>query len=276
MTTLLHLARASEWEEGKRSRSYAPPSLAQEGFIHCSFPYQLCGAANRHLAGAEDLILLSIDGERLKAEVRLEGAHEHAELFPHVYGPIHPEAVFAERPLSPRTDGLFALDDGRVVVGTLDHIYLTVSDLARARRFYDAVMDCLGFRTTLRPIGGDDHVHYFNRVMQISLRRAHSEAAHDPYAPGLHHLCLQVADRAMVDLVAERLRGLGVAAVAPRIYPEYSPDYYATFFEDPDGLRFEVVARRALREEVARRFGELRPVVDPIAELHARERGPAK
>lgn len=271
MTTLLHLARRDEWEAGKRDQRYAPASLAQEGFIHCSLPHQVCGAANRHLAGADDLVLLSLDGTRLASEVRLENTTGGSELFPHVYGPIHPDAVFAERPFPCRPDGLFAFDDDRVRVVGLDHVYLTVSDLTRARHFYDPVMDCLGYRLVERPIGGDNHVHYFNRVMQISLRPARSKGAHDPYAPGLHHLCLQVADRAMLDLLAARLRGLGVDATPPRTYPEYSADYYATFLEDPDGLRLEVVARRSLREEVARRFDELRPVIDPVSDLRARD-----
>ena len=267
MTTLLHLARLLDWEEGKRAGRYAPASLADEGFVHCSLPHQLCGAANRHLSGAQDLVVLSIDAARLDSEVKLEDTTGGGELFPHVYGPISPDAVFAQRPFPPRPDGLFAFDDDRVQVGALDHLYLTVSDLPRARRFYDPVMDCLGFRMGDRPIGGDAHVHYFNRVMQISLRPAHSKQLHDPYAPGLHHVCLQLADQAMLDLVAERLRGLGVALSSPALYPQYSSDYYATFFEDPDGLRFELVARRSHRELVAARFDELRPVINPVADL---------
>ncbi|MDD9942172.1 MAG: DUF952 domain-containing protein [Myxococcales bacterium] len=265
MTVLMHLARATEWQQGKRTGSYAPPSLEQEGFIHCSLPHQLCGAANRYMRGASDLWLLSIDGTQLASEMRWENTVGGEELFPHVYGPIDPSSVFAARPFRPRADGMFAFDDDSVVVGAVNHIYLTVSDLARARRFFDPVMDCLGFRIGVRPIGGDDHVHYFNRVTQVSLRPARSPAPHDPCAPGLHHLCLQVTDREAVDRVATRLQGLGVAATAPAVYAEYSADYYATFFEAPEGMRFEVVARRARRDEIARRFSSLPPVVNPLA-----------
>jgi hypothetical protein len=35
---------------------------------------------------------------------------------------------------------------------------------------------------------------------------------------------------------------LAVRASEPRFYPEYAEDYYATFFEDPDGMRFEIVS----------------------------------
>jgi hypothetical protein len=34
---------------------------------------------------------------------------------------------------------------------------------------------------------------------------------------------------------------------APRLFPEYHVDYYATFFLDPDGFRIEVAANRDAR-----------------------------
>jgi glyoxylase I family protein len=136
------------------------------------------------------------------------------------------------------------------VIG-LDHLYLTVSDLARARRFYDGVLGALGFRSGEQPIAGDPHAHYWNRALQLSIRPGRRPGvSHDPYAPGLHHLCLQLRDPAAVDAAHARLRALGLAASAPRLYPEYNPDYYATFFEDPDGIRLELVARKARRDEI--------------------------
>jgi len=33
----------------------------------------------------------------------------------------------------------------------------------------------------------------------------------------------------------------------PRLWPPYHPDYYATFFEDPDGFRLEVAASKDAR-----------------------------
>ncbi len=156
------------------------------------------------------------------------------------------------------------------VIG-LDHLYVTVSDFARAERFYDRVMAALGFRKGDKPIAGDLHAHYFNRVLQYTIRPARSPVAHDPYAPGLHHVCFQVPDAAAVDEAYARLRALGVEATPPRRYPEYNPDYYATFFEDPDGLRLEIVGRTPHREEIARRWGDFRVFLNPVADLRSRE-----
>ncbi len=132
------------------------------------------------------------------------------------------------------------------VIG-IDHVYLTVTDLARSKRFYDGVMKVLGYAQVESAIGGDPHVHYYNRQFGFSLRPERTNTAHDPYAPGLHHFCFRVVDERAVDRACAELRALGVTATAPRLYPEYSADYYATFFEDPDGIRLEITNFREAR-----------------------------
>ena len=129
----------------------------------------------------------------------------------------------------------------------VDHIYLAVSDLARSRAFYDVVLrEVLGFEPG-EPfsLGGEAHVHYYNHLFGIVLRAARQPAPHDPYAPGLHHLCLRVERAEDVERVAAELTARGVAASPARLYPEYAPDYSATFFSDPDGIRLEVTQRIA-------------------------------
>jgi glyoxylase I family protein len=157
----------------------------------------------------------------------------------------------------------------RVEVLGLDHLYLTVSDVATSEPFYDAVFGLLDFRKTDTAIAGDPHRHYFNRVMQISVRQARTAKPHDPYAPGLHHVCLQVADAAAVDRFHALATAKGIAATAPAVYPQYADDYYATFLTDPDGLRFEVVARRARRKLYAERWSELTSWLNPIQKIKA-------
>ena len=156
----------------------------------------------------------------------------------------------------------------RIDVVGLDHIYLTVSDLERSERFYDSVLELLDFRKGDKPIAGEPHRHYFNRVMQISIRPGREgHRSHDPYGPGLHHLCLQVETVEDVDRAAAGLAERGIATTAPAFYPEYAPDYYATFFKDPDGLRFEIVARRAQRRLVVERWAELTTFLNPVSML---------
>jgi glyoxylase I family protein len=136
------------------------------------------------------------------------------------------------------------------VIG-IDHIFVTVRDLRSSEEFYDRVMAVLGFRKWETPISSDPHVIYYNRYFAYSLRPAREGAPdHDPYAPGLHHFCFRVVDEAAVDRAAIELRTVSVEATEPRYYPEYGPDYYATFFSDPDGVRLEVMNFRERRRKI--------------------------
>jgi catechol 2,3-dioxygenase-like lactoylglutathione lyase family enzyme len=153
----------------------------------------------------------------------------------------------------------------------LDHIYVSVSDFGRSEAFYDRVMQALGFRKGDKAIDGEPHAHYFNRVMQYTIRPAHTRVKHDPYAPGMHHVSFQVTDRAAVDEMHRTLGRLGIESTAPKEYPEYNSDYYATFFQDPDGIRLEVVARSKHREHVAAVWNELEAFLNPIADWQNRK-----
>ena len=134
------------------------------------------------------------------------------------------------------------------VIG-IDHIYLAVRDLAASRRFYDVVMSILGFRSGSFQIDGDPHASYYNRHFGFVLRPARGDASHDPYAAGLHHFCLRVDSAGDVTAVADALRSAGIEVTEPRLYPQYAPDYFAVFFEDPDGIRLEITNYRAERRQ---------------------------
>lgn len=133
------------------------------------------------------------------------------------------------------------------VIG-IDHVFLAVSDLACSEAFHDRLFAVLGFRKNEFGIGGDRHVQYFNRHFGVVLRPARGgAAAHDPYAPGLHHLCLRVESAAEVTRAAAELVAAGIEASEPQRFPEYADDYVATFVTDPDGIRLEITNYRAER-----------------------------
>jgi glyoxylase I family protein len=136
------------------------------------------------------------------------------------------------------------------VIG-IDHVFVAVSDLRRSEGFYDRVMPVLGFRKGEGTIGGDPHLFYYNCQFVYSLRPAREGASeHDPHAPGLHHQCFRVVDEAAVGRAATELREAEVEVTELRYYPEYAADYYATFFEDPDRIRLEVMNFWEIRRKV--------------------------
>jgi len=136
------------------------------------------------------------------------------------------------------------------VVG-IDHIYISVSNLEQAERFYDKVMSLLGFRKGTLPINSEPHRHYYNRYFNYTIRSAQKNTpAHNPYAPGLDHIWFRVEGCPTVDAVAQALIKLKIEVSSPQFYPEYAPDYYAIFFCDPDGIRLEVTNFRQERQQL--------------------------
>ena len=74
---------------------------------------------------------------------------------------------------------------------------------------------------------------------------AHQEPKYVFEAHGLHHLCLKAETPRMVDSVHDLLnapdwQSAAKILCAPKLYPQYAPDYYAVFFTDPDGIKLEV------------------------------------
>jgi len=92
-TYLYHITTVSEWQAAQEIGVYEAKGFKSEGFIHCSYPHQLVGVANRFFKGQENLVILVIDPGVLSAEVVVENLTGGAELYPHVYGTIAIVAV---------------------------------------------------------------------------------------------------------------------------------------------------------------------------------------
>src|SRR5438270_11911291 len=97
MRRIYHLVRPSIWDSHGPG-PYRAQSLDTEGFIHCSNEDQVARVANRFYPDDVDLLVLCIEPDRLAHPVRDEEAAT-GERFPHIYGPIHREAVISVRPM---------------------------------------------------------------------------------------------------------------------------------------------------------------------------------
>jgi catechol 2,3-dioxygenase-like lactoylglutathione lyase family enzyme len=141
----------------------------------------------------------------------------------------------------------------RPMLTGLAHVDLVCRDVGASMSFYRAVLGPLG-------LGGDDHpqtgergetIHYLRFPGEgsgsIGLREAAGDEAVQAfalYAPGLHHIAFAVERPADVDAAHAAAVAAGAEVLhAPRRWPHYHPDYYATFFLDPDGFRVEVRSR---------------------------------
>ena len=104
---LYHLALARDWETDT-APEYAMSTLgrtvADEGFVHCSFAHQVQAVADRFYRGRPDVVLLEIDAGALTAPVKVESLGG-PEAFPHIYGPLNRTAVLRAAPVPLRPDG---------------------------------------------------------------------------------------------------------------------------------------------------------------------------
>lgn len=57
----------------------------------------------------------------------------------------------------------------------------------------------------------------------------------------LDHLCFTVKEKEQVELLYTRLsQSWTMISKKPMQYPDYSDDYYAFYFRDPDGIPLEI------------------------------------
>ena len=134
----------------------------------------------------------------------------------------------------------------------IDHIEITVKNMAVAVPFYDKLLPLLGFDVQRRVSAvmkeHEKHVVQYDHPRLgfaiTSPRRAFAGDAMSRRRPGaLHHLAFKATSRAEVDRLHSELKRIGATIVSPpREYPEYTPPgYYALFFKDLEGLKYEIV-----------------------------------
>lgn len=95
MGLIYHITTSDAWAKAKEIGSYAAPSLKEEGFIHCSELSQVEDIRSRFYKDVQDLLLLTIDTEKLTSQLIFEWSPSVQNTFPHIYGPINLDAVVA-------------------------------------------------------------------------------------------------------------------------------------------------------------------------------------
>jgi uncharacterized protein (DUF952 family) len=89
MALIFHITPRQQWEAS--TDTYRGDTLETDGFIHCSELRQVVTVAIRFYAGQSGLVLLCIDVDRLKPELRYEAAD--GDEFPHLYGALNLDAI---------------------------------------------------------------------------------------------------------------------------------------------------------------------------------------
>ncbi len=133
----------------------------------------------------------------------------------------------------------------------IDHIQITVRDIDLAMPFYDSMLAILGFDVD-RKIQAtiDEHdfrvVEYPHPDLAFAITSPRSAFVNDTIhrrKPGaLHHLAFKASSRAEVDRLHLELQAMDAEIVGgPKLWPQHGPDYYAVFFKDLEGFKYEIV-----------------------------------
>ena len=123
-----------------------------------------------------------------------------------------------------------------------DHIDLRVKDMATAKEFYSQLLPALGFTIdssgeewSIWQAAGQGPVAFFG----------FTEAP--KHQPNDNRIAFWAESREEVDRMAEVVkRSGGLNLEGPALWREYSPGYYAVFFEDPSGNKLEVCCRKSV------------------------------
>ena len=133
----------------------------------------------------------------------------------------------------------------------IDHITITVKDLKIAEPFYDKLLPILGFNLDHKFKGTVveheyDVVEYCHPLLLfaiISPRKVFKDDTIHRRKPGaLHHLAFKAKSRDEVDKLYLEIKEIGANIVdKPTFYPQHGESYYALFFKDLEGMKYEIV-----------------------------------
>ncbi len=114
---IFHITTPEDWQKAQQNKVYKCDSLEKEGFIHCSTKSHVLKIANTFYSNYNQLILLSINPDKLLANLKWESpVHPHPNLaenidiydkLPHIYGVINLDAIEEVNKLCKNKQGFF-------------------------------------------------------------------------------------------------------------------------------------------------------------------------
>ena len=117
----------------------------------------------------------------------------------------------------------------------IDHLSIGVRDIPRAKKFYDATLQPLGYSCLS---AGDDSLGYGEKAAAFWISATQHPVPADERS-GLH-ICFEAPSRTAVDAFHQAaLKGGGRDNGKPGLRPDYGATYYAAFVVDPEGYRIE-------------------------------------
>jgi len=128
----------------------------------------------------------------------------------------------------------------------IGHIILNVSDFTTSEKFYDRILLAIGFVVDYSEITSAWAAKSYRCNEHNIWIKWDGTTACAPFVRcvGLDHIAFDVASKDEVDTLYAELQAAGVYITRPPShFPEYSPEYYAFYFRDPDQIPLEIASK---------------------------------
>ncbi len=125
--------------------------------------------------------------------------------------------------------------------GELHHVEVYVADVEHSAAFWGWLLAELGYTPHQE---WDEGISWRIADTYIALVQApRVDREFDRRLVGVNHLAFHVGSRGEVDELTDALRDRGARLLYEDRHPHAGgPDHYAAFFEDPNGIKVELVA----------------------------------
>ncbi len=123
------------------------------------------------------------------------------------------------------------------------HIQINCSDIKVSSIFYKKLLGYLEYKIIH---DGDSILGMINGLTDfwlVETGKKYQNAKFHRKNTGLNHLAFLVSSKDDVEKFTNEFLKPGKVPIlydSPKLFPEYTPDYYAVFFEDPDRIKLEV------------------------------------
>jgi len=130
----------------------------------------------------------------------------------------------------------------------VSHVEFSVINYDESIKFYDKMFGWLGYASLWTLDVGHRSTYYLARppvphsFIGIQPSASDQPVDHRARSTGIHHVALWARSQREVDQFYREflLKEEVVITDAPAGYPQYGPGYYAVFFLDPSGIRWEL------------------------------------
>lgn len=108
---ILHCLRESQWNKCRENIKYGEESIKACGYIHCSSIENFWRVAPNFENIKVPLLLLCIDTNKVKANIKWEDEDNCGREYPHIYGELNLDSVVKVVPLLKNEQGNFILSN---------------------------------------------------------------------------------------------------------------------------------------------------------------------